>query len=419
MPRSYYDILGVPRTASLDEIKKRYRELARQYHPDVNRDKPAAGKMFSEITTAYKALSNPEERAAYDADMALRESRARMAASRAANATPPSASASGPRPQRHAPSSSAPRSAPGGTPPRGPGPPPNADTARLLAEAQAAFVRGKFVEARALCEQVLRRDRRSALAYEVLGDVYRMQNRADDAINMYTMSLQFNPRNTTVMQRLERMSRASTPAQKVFFDNRYPGTGAASGGPAGSRSEAATPDKRPLGLLIAGVLGYGLTFLLLLYVALIDKGRPLRDAPTFLAPISSWSWTLITVMGLAGLVLGFTMAATMAIRRMDDELVLPGARSSGGFLPLGLILIVVSILSFYAAALLYAIIGFLQESLTPSMLRVFGAVVIVVLLLTVIYTPGPTQVFLFGGNVVFLAFLIGWVLGDFFRPDNF
>lgn len=409
--RSYYDILGVPKTASLDDIKKRYRELARQYHPDVNRDMAGAGKLFSEITTAYKALSDPDTRAAYDADMALRERRAAAGAARAAsNGFPGSATAAPPRsgPGRPA------RPAPGGTRPV---PPNGADTARLVAEAQAAFVRGKFVEARALCEQVLRRDRRNATAYEVLGDVYRLQGRTDDAINMYTMALQLNPRNQTVMQRLERLARAAGPsADRVFFDNRGAGGGTRPGPYSGA--EALPRERRPLGTLLGGAIGYGLTLLMLLYIALFPK-LPIGNMPEFFGWVNTWSVSLIVVMALAGLVLGFTLAATAAIRRIDDELILPGARSSqGSHLPLGLILIVVSILSFYAAALLYGIIGFIQESLTPSMVRVFGAVMTVVLLLTVFYSPGPGQVFLFGGNVVFLALLIGWALGDFFRPDG-
>src|SRR5919107_4065158 len=86
---SHYDTLGLPRTASLEEIKKRYRELARQHHPDMNRDKPDADKRFAEITTAYKTLSHPDDRAAYDADLALRERRAATQAARAAAHTFP------------------------------------------------------------------------------------------------------------------------------------------------------------------------------------------------------------------------------------------------------------------------------------------------------------------------------------------
>lgn len=63
--RDYYDVLGVSRTASEEEIRKAYRRLARQYHPDVNKD-PGAEDTFKEINEAHEVLSNPEQRAAYD-----------------------------------------------------------------------------------------------------------------------------------------------------------------------------------------------------------------------------------------------------------------------------------------------------------------------------------------------------------------
>ena len=86
--RTFYDILGIPRTATLDQIKKRYRELARQYHPDVSKDKANAAKVFGEIAKAYTTLSNPEERSAYDAELMLRERRAAAAAGRASSPPP-------------------------------------------------------------------------------------------------------------------------------------------------------------------------------------------------------------------------------------------------------------------------------------------------------------------------------------------
>ncbi len=63
--RDYYEILGVPRDASPDEIKAAFRRLARQYHPDVN-DSPDAEEKFKEINEAYGVLSDPEKRARYD-----------------------------------------------------------------------------------------------------------------------------------------------------------------------------------------------------------------------------------------------------------------------------------------------------------------------------------------------------------------
>jgi len=63
--RDYYEILGVPRSASEEDIKRAYRKLAREFHPDVNKGDDAA-KKFSEISEAYEALSDKEKRAAYD-----------------------------------------------------------------------------------------------------------------------------------------------------------------------------------------------------------------------------------------------------------------------------------------------------------------------------------------------------------------
>lgn len=63
--RDYYQVLGVPRTAGVEEIKKRYRRLARKYHPDISRE-PDAERRMQEVNEAYAVLSDPEKRAAYD-----------------------------------------------------------------------------------------------------------------------------------------------------------------------------------------------------------------------------------------------------------------------------------------------------------------------------------------------------------------
>lgn len=64
--RDYYDILGVSRTASAEEIRKAHRKLVRQYHPDANSKDPAAAKKFQEVQEAYDVLSDPEKRKQYD-----------------------------------------------------------------------------------------------------------------------------------------------------------------------------------------------------------------------------------------------------------------------------------------------------------------------------------------------------------------
>ena len=64
--KDFYEILGVQKNASDDEIKKSYRKLAMKYHPDRNKDDKESERKFKEATAAYEALKDPERRAAYD-----------------------------------------------------------------------------------------------------------------------------------------------------------------------------------------------------------------------------------------------------------------------------------------------------------------------------------------------------------------
>lgn len=66
MARDYYDILGVNRTASEDEIKKAYRKKAKQYHPDANPNNPTAESKFKEANEAYEVLKDSDKRSMYD-----------------------------------------------------------------------------------------------------------------------------------------------------------------------------------------------------------------------------------------------------------------------------------------------------------------------------------------------------------------
>ena len=64
--RDYYEILGVKRDASADDLKKAFRHLARKYHPDLNKGSKEAEEKFKEINEAYQVLSDPQKKAQYD-----------------------------------------------------------------------------------------------------------------------------------------------------------------------------------------------------------------------------------------------------------------------------------------------------------------------------------------------------------------
>jgi curved DNA-binding protein CbpA len=425
-----YEVLGVARTATVDEIKKRYRELARKHHPDVNPNNPQAARLFADVTGAYKTLSDANSRATLDAELLLKERAAKPTGGTSAG-TRTTGSAGAYRPTAR--SGSAPR--PASPVSGGQGTANSAsqslhESERLSQQAQDSYNRYRFAEARSLAEQALRKNRRNALAYEVLGNVYNAQGRTDEALNYYTQALQLAPHNQSLRARFERAARSQTgpqvsgsSADRVFFNNRDNPTppprspSAPSASRAPSNVNASGMEKASLALMLVGLFGYGAAFLLAFW-AFVEPGVAPTGTP-LLTVVSSWNAKIVTLLALCGALLGATMTITGVIRRIDDELILSGVGGRGvSYIPMGLLIIVLSVFNFYVAALVYIVLALLNESLTRTMQRVFGAVVVTVALLGLAYEPGHVQVLLWGGNVVFLTFVIGWLLGDFFRSDT-
>ncbi len=403
--RTHYETLGLPETASLDEIKKQYRALARKYHPDVNPSNEAA-QQFSTIAEAYRVLNDTESRRVYDAERALRQ--------RQANVRPTG-------PLNHP---AAPR--PGATPSTAPATTASQEAERLVQQAQIAFTRGRLAEARNLAEQALRYNRRNAIGWEILGDVCRSQGRTDDALRHYTMASQHDPRSATVQQKIERIARQ--PLGRAGGTSNYtPQTPSApsTARPSAHYSPRSAPlaanlaeDKRPLARILAGFFGYFGAFLVLLFAGLyLEKST---QATHVLPYVTSWSWPFVSCLALAGALIGAAMTITGAVQRIEDDLVLTGV---GGLRtpPLGLLIIVLGLIFFWAAAVVHLVLALLQEALTVSLLRLYGVIAFVTLLFAVCWSThnndGLAQTLLLGGNIVFIGCVVGWLLGDFFRPD--
>ena len=404
--RTHYETLGLPETASQDEIKKQYRSLARKYHPDVNSGKEAA-QQFSAIAEAYRILNDAESRRAYDSERALRQRQANI------KPTGPLNHPASPRP---------------GAPPSSPPPATTAtqEADRLVQQAQVAFTRGRLAEARSLAEQALRYNRRNATGWEILGDVCRNQGRSDDALRHYTMASQHDPRSATVQQKIERIARQ--PSGGSSGSNGYtprtqsqPPPPRQSSHPVGRTAPLAanlSEDKRPLARLLAGFFGYFGAFLILLFAGLyLDKTAQATNVLPF---VKSWSWAYVGCLAVAGALIGGAMTITGAIRRIEDDLILTGvggARTP----PLGLLVIVLGLIFFWAAAAIHLAIALIQEALTPSLLRLYGVIAFVTALFAICWsTPsngGAGQTLLLGGNIIFIGFIVGWLLGDFFRAD--
>lgn len=368
--RNYYEILGVPRSATPEQIKRRYRYLVRQYHPDVAKDKAAAKAAFIEITEAYQTLSNPDRRVIYDAQLDAEMMRVPP------RREPPPPHGAQQRAKTYADSS---------------------DITRLFMEAERAFATAQFRTAANICRQIISIDRRHIRAHLMLGNIYRMQGRIDEAIAMYTMVLQLDPRNAEAEALLRKLARTRKPGvsdvksieQQIAFR---------------------------IGLNLIGVSIAGILFILLS----ISAEPPLQALAQYLPFIGKWNTMLIAVLMINGVIFGFLLALNDWVGRIDDELVFQSIYVGGSRpmnYPIGLLLVIINFFNFYLAAFIYILFGSFQESISKSVARAFAATFILVAIAAIMYSVGRSQVLIFGGNLAFPAILIGWGIGDTFRPS--
>ncbi|MBC7326569.1 DnaJ domain-containing protein [bacterium] len=175
--KDYYQILGVEPTATTEEIKRRFRELVRRYHPDVHPDKLFSHEIFRQILEAYKVLGDPEKRRIYDS---LRKGKTPVKEVLVEVPTKPPVDLEG-----------------------------------LLLRAEIALIRGNLKDAVELCNEVLKKDPRNAFAYNLLGDIFRAQGRIKEAIEMYSYAVQFDPHKPIYAEKLNKLLKGERGVETI------------------------------------------------------------------------------------------------------------------------------------------------------------------------------------------------------------
>ncbi len=247
LQRNFYEVLGIPPGATPDEIKKKYRELARKFHPDVVQDKVLGQRVFSQINQAYHVLGDPDRRAQYNVTLSSTAGRAdapppSSPPPRTATASPSSSSAAASIRPNHAAATPTPPAAAsqtgsrqnGTVPPRAnqPGPAPNGTVQKaqavsgLLANADNAIMAGKPIEARAFCAKVLEIEPRNARALEMLGDALVQMGQREEAAVHYRSALAAAP-SSLIQAKLNRLEQSAAPTRTnpPSEDGEKPGGG--------------------------------------------------------------------------------------------------------------------------------------------------------------------------------------------------
>ena len=206
LQRNYYEVLGLPPGATTDQIKKKYRELARKFHPDVVQDKALGQRVFTQINQAYSVLGDPERRAQYNGTLSpsagtpIQSNGTQPQSNGTANAAPAAPKAAAVPPQA------------------APLPPLSAQKIQAIAEtlskAENAIMGGKPIEARALCMRILETDPRHVRALEILGDALIQMGRRDEAAVQYRRALQVAP-STLIQAKLNRATDAAPSTRTV------------------------------------------------------------------------------------------------------------------------------------------------------------------------------------------------------------
>lgn len=351
----YYTLLGVPRDVGSEELKRRYRQLVRQFHPDVALDPEAAHERFIALVEAYRTLSDPVRRRAYDALQAT---------------APPVTQTREVQVQRQ--------------------------IDDWFRHAVHEMEEGDLHGAAAQCRKILALDNRHAAAQALLGDIHAQRNEWDQALTSYSGAVAGAPRNPVYARKLRDAAsegqrvRAAEERRRHASENRR-------------RAVDLLNNRHDIGvytsLVTLATIGS------LLAWATVEPGR------------SGWFWWPLPLhVSLAatgtGLGLGFLLGLNhfTPLRRAHQE----APRGQWMALALGLL----GLVHFYLAAAFYCVWAAVRERLTPwlSLSLALSLATIVALAGLSFFAAQPwlgqwRATALWSGNLVLPALLLGTAAG--------
>lgn len=397
--------------------------MAIKYHPDVNPSADAQNKIKI-INEAYHVLGDSERRATYDAERFLNQQSTRpqnhsqTTAPKTETARPTPASAQA-RPSQNPsqPHREPPQAQYNGfgrvnTQPQSAR--PNSATFSndaerrkqhlnaVLDDAKLAFIGMHYLEAERLCREALSVDSRSAIAHELMGDILVRRGYPSKAMTAYSYAIQFNPANLSVQNKLSRLagvdtSRSHGPTmgmnhrqEQVASLNRF------------------EQDRMLLAVGIVTVL-LAMGILTLMYFV---PGSPILGPFSLLTPF------YLVLFGLAS---GILLGLYGGLKLIRQELNLKNLRGRPGLLFPALIC--TSLASFFLSLVVYLVLAFRQEKVSPSVLRVYGTTLMLIILCWLIYHPAgvpwpSVMMMLFSGNFLFPGVMLGWIAADWLRMGN-
>ncbi len=402
--KDYYAALGLPAGATPEQVKKRYRDLVRRYHPDVNASQDAAQRILV-INEAYHTLGDVEKRSNYDANRILQQNASAASSSGGGNGTG-QGSNSEYRSENGVEFNGFGRTYPQAarTAQRKAAPVEDPQTERLLMEAKLAYVNRQFPKAEKLCIEVLKIGPRNAVAHELLGDIYSRQGDTTRACAAYSYATQFNPLGRSAQHKLEQLigNRISPmrPSTTTFTSQK---------------SVAPVSPFSPTAFAALSVVSF-CTLTLALIALFLSPWGVIANAPLGV----TISWALFPSLLVEGVCGGILLAFYGRLRPARMELWKKRLPEDPAPVKMGTLLSVSSLLSFYLSFVVWIVVGLAKKPLSVSILRAYALSFAMLLMSAFAYHPSSSSewqwaVLAFGGNLLFPALLLGWHLGDRFR----